>query len=279
MKRMQASVYWKQALAEWAIPPDILAAAPESPWGFPTKVFAQRADAVPASPTPSTERALEALPEGGAVLDVGCGAGAGALPLASRAGLLIGVDPSAEMLAAFRERAERAGTPVRTIEGAWPDVAKETPVVDVAVCHHVVYNVPDLAPFLRELSDHARRRVVLELTERHPLTVENDLWRQFHHLTRPTSPTADDVLAVLREIGASPHITRWQAPARGWSGPTAWDDLVAWTRRRLCLPAERDAEIAEAIRPTVTEANGEFRLQPRAVATIWWDTTPPRDGA
>jgi SAM-dependent methyltransferase len=276
---MQASAYWKQALAEWAIPPDILAAAPESPWGYSTKLFARRADAAPSSPTPSTERALEALPEGGAVLDIGCGAGAAALPLASRAGLLIGVDPSTEMLAAFRERAERAATPITTIEGNWPDVAGETPVADVVVCHHVVYNVPDLAPFLRELSDHARRRVVLELTERHPLTVENDLWQQFHHLTRPTSPTADDVLAVLRELGIAPHITRWQAPARSWSGPTAWDDLVAWTRRRLCLPSERDADVAEAIRPTVTDADGELRLQPRAVVTIWWDTAPPQDSA
>jgi hypothetical protein len=86
-------------------------------------------------------------------------------------------------------------------------------------------------------------------------------------------------MAVLREIGADPRITRWQAPARGWSGPTAWDDLVAWTRRRLCLPADRDAEIAEAIRPTVTEANGELRLAPRALATIWWDTGSPQGGA
>ncbi|HKC74769.1 MAG TPA: class I SAM-dependent methyltransferase, partial [Chloroflexota bacterium] len=103
---MKAAERWKQALAAWAIPPAILAAAPESPWGFPTELFERRADAVPAEPTPSTQRALEALPEGGSVLDVGCGAGAASLPLAARAGHLIGVDPSAEMLRAFRRRVE-----------------------------------------------------------------------------------------------------------------------------------------------------------------------------
>jgi hypothetical protein len=38
----------------------------------------------------------------------------------------------------------------------------------VAVCHHVVYNVGNLAKFLTALDGHAERRVVLELTDRHP---------------------------------------------------------------------------------------------------------------
>ena len=67
--------------------------APESPWTFPVDLFASRADAAARQfePTPSNLRALEALPEHGAVLDVGCGAGAASLPLAVRAGRLVGV--------------------------------------------------------------------------------------------------------------------------------------------------------------------------------------------
>src|SRR5919198_6398731 len=132
-EEMNAAERWKQALAAWAIPPTILAAAPESPWGFPTELFERRADAVPAEPTPSTQCALEALPEGGSVLDVGCGAGAASLPLAARAGRLIGGDPSAEMLRAFRRRVEAAGKAVTMIEGPWPSVAEQTPVADVVV--------------------------------------------------------------------------------------------------------------------------------------------------
>src|SRR4051794_36244281 len=168
IEEMNAAERWAQALAAWAIPPEILTAAPESPWGFPTELFERRADTVPAEPTPSTQRALEALPEGGAVLDVGCGAGAASLPLAARAGQLMGVDPSVEMLRAFRQRGEAAGKAVTTIEGPWPAVAEQTPVADVVVCHHVAYNVPELAPFVQRLTDHARARAVMELTAQHP---------------------------------------------------------------------------------------------------------------
>lgn len=267
---MSATEQWAQALAAWAIPPEILAAAPESPWGFPIEVFARRADAAPAAPTPSTQRALEALPDGGSVLDVGCGAGAAALPLAARAGHLAGVDSSSALLAAFRERGERTGKTITTIAGTWPAAAVETPVADVVVCHHVAYNVPELAAFAQRLTDHARRRVVMELTAQHPMSALNDLWLHFHGLIRPTTPAADDAMAVLRELGVSPQTTIWEAPALGWTGPSAPEELVAWVRRRLCLPPQRDGEIAAVLGPRVVYHNGAVSLPPRPVVTVWW---------
>jgi len=153
---MDAAERWREALAAWAIPAPILAAAPEPPWGFPLTLFAHRVAALMSTPTPSVRRAREALPEGGVVLDVGCGAGAGSVPLAPNAGHLIGVDPSPDLLGAFRERGTARGATVATIMGTWPDAADRTPTADVVVCHHVFYNVPDLAPFARRLTDHAR---------------------------------------------------------------------------------------------------------------------------
>ncbi|HXT36148.1 MAG TPA: methyltransferase domain-containing protein [Chloroflexota bacterium] len=264
---------WRQALAEWAIPPAILAAAPESPWSFPTEVFARRADAAVGHRTPSTEQALAVLPAGGSVLDVGCGAGAAALPLARVAGHLIGVDPSASMLRAFRERGETRGKIVTTIEGAWPAVADQTPVADLVVCHNVAYNVPDLAPFVLALTSHARRRVVLELTAEHPMSVLNDLWMRFHGLARPTAPTASDAAAVLVEVGLAPERADWPAPAISWSGPNARAELVAWVRRRLCLPAARDPEIEEALGARIIGADGAVSLPLRPVVTLWWEVS------
>src|SRR5439155_5684256 len=138
---------WREALASWAIPDDILAKAPESPWSFPVELFASRAQAAPSSLTPSNRCALDALPEGGSVLDVGCGAGAASLALVPKAGALIGVDPSAEMLRAFTEKAGAAGVPATAIEGSWPEASPRAPGADVVVCHHVVYNVPGLGEF------------------------------------------------------------------------------------------------------------------------------------
>jgi len=272
---MKAAERWSRALADWAIPPEILAGAPESPWGFPTELYAQRADTPPQLPTISTQRALEALLPTGSVLDVGCGAGAASLPLAPATRRYIGVDASTAMLEAFRSRAEAVDKPVTPIEGLWPAVADRTPSADVVVCHHVVYNVPEIAAFAAALTAHARRRVVLELPRQHPMSDLNDLWRHFHGRDRPTGPTADDAVAVLRELGLEPGRTEWLAPARTWSGTTARQDLVAWARRRLCLSAERDAEIDEALSPELREEHDGVRLASRPVVTLWWPGTAP----
>ena len=123
-----AATRWREDLARWAIPEEILARAPESPWHFPVKLFASRADAVQgAAPTPSNVRALEALPKAGSVLDVGCGAGAASLALASQASTLTGVDTSMEMLEAFLERAAGAGLNAEAVQGSWPEVAGRQP--------------------------------------------------------------------------------------------------------------------------------------------------------
>lgn len=266
---MTAAQEWADALADWAIPEHILAAAPESPWHYPTALFARRADAAVVTFTPSNQRALDALPDGGVVLDVGCGAGAASLPLAGRAGKIIGIDPSQAMLDALRERGESKGVEVHTIVGTWPDVAADTPMADVAVCNHVAYNVADLAGFARALTGHVRQRVVLEMTAEHPLRSLNDLWIRFHGMTRPQRPTADDAVAVLREMGLQPGREDWLAPPI--TAFATREEMVAWMRRRLCLPAERDAEIAAAMEAQLVDGDDGVTLPPRPVVTIWWD--------
>lgn len=267
-----AAARWREALATWAIPEEILERAPESPWHFPVKLFASRADeAAHAEPTRSNRRALEALGEGGTVLDVGCGAGAASLPLARRSSRLIGVDSSVEMLEAFVERARAVGVEGQPIEGTWPDVAGQTPVADVAVCHHVFYNASNLTSFALRLSDHARARVVVEMTVDHPQSNLNPLWLRFHGVVRPTSPTADDAMDVLREAGIRPHREDWNAPRPGGFDTKA--EAVAMVRRLLCLPAERDPEIAEALGDRWEVSRGRWGFPDRAVATIWWEGT------
>jgi len=267
-----AAERWAADLASWAIPQHLLDAAPESPWVFPVELFARRADEASSSLTPSNERALEALPPGGSVLDVGSGAGAASLPLARVAGQLVGVDASEEMLGAFVERAGRTGASVRTILGRWPDVAPDAPVADVAVCHHVLYNASDLPAFAQALTRHARARVVCEITANHPQSGLNDLWLRFHGVPRPSRPTAEDAVAVLTESGLEPRSARWEAPARGGFAERA--GLVAWIRRRLCLPADRDPEIEAAIADRIVERDGTFGLGGQPVVTLWWSGRP-----
>ena len=256
---MSALDRWQAELAGWAIPDEILAQAPEPPWGFPVELFRAQPEA---ADSPSRRRAAEALADGGSVLDVGCGGGGAAMALAPPAGLVVGVDSAPDMLTAFAEAADAKGVGHREVEGAWPAVSAEVPVVDVVVCHHVFYNVADLPPFAAALSAHAGRRVVVEMTAKHPLTALAPLWRHFHGIDRPDGPTALLAEDVLREAGVEPTVETWTRPAR----PVDREVYVRMNRRRLCLPV--DAE------PEVDRLMGDTASLGRAVVTMWWDTAP-----
>ena len=259
----RASVAWTEALASWAIPPEIIAQAPEDPWAYPVEHFVRAAEEGLVRETTSLRRALEALPVGGTVLDVGCGAGAASLPLAPPASALTGVDQSEEMLHAFAGRAASLGVAHEEIHGRWPDVSEQIlGAVDVVVCHHVLYNVPDLGRFAEALTRHAQRRVVIEMTAEHPRAWESPLWRELHRIERPLRPTADDAVEVLSDLGFSVSIDRWnRAPSFSAAGR---DELVSMIRVDLCLSADRDAEIAR-----VLEAHPPPRE--RGIVTLWWD--------
>jgi SAM-dependent methyltransferase len=263
---------WRETLEARAIPQAIIDAAPASPWGFPQDLFRRRAERAIARVAPTSERALEALPSGGTVLDVGCGGGATSIRLAERASEVTGVDGSPEMLATFREAIDGAGTSAATVEGAWPDVASDVDTADVVVCGHVLYNVQHLAPFVEALTRHARRRVVVEITDRHPLAWMNDLWHRFHGVTFPEGPSADDAVAALEESGIDvrrdDHVDD-HAGAAGFETPA---DAVAIVRTRLCLPPERDAEVADALGDRLREHDGAWSAGPptQPLATLWW---------
>ncbi len=265
---------WRDDLSAWAIPEDITSAVTESPWVLPTQVFARRADRVTRAPAgASFERAWEALDPAGTVLDVGSGAGAACLPLAPRAITVTAVDADERMLGLLSGRASAIGLDLRTVAGRWPDVAAQVPPADVVTCHHVVYNVPDVGPFLTALASHARRRAVVELTAVHPLTSLSPLWLRFHRLTRPTGPTAADLLAVMSKMGLQTRHTEWSRPAE--ADYASFAELVDVTRRRLCLPLERASEVEAAVLDMgISRARpGDLGSSGRDVVTIWWEGT------
>jgi SAM-dependent methyltransferase len=265
---------WREELAAWAIPERITSAVPDSPWVLPREVFTRRADRAAGCPAGVTfERAWEALEPPGTVLDVGAGAGAASLPLAGRTRALTAVDSDPELLARLSSRAKARGLDTTLVTGRWPDAAAQVPVADVVTCAHVVYNVPDLGPFLAALTSHARRRVVVEMTTAHPLTSLNPLWLRFHGLERPDGPAAADLLAILAESAVPARHTEWERPAA--ADYASFTEFVEVTRRRLCLPAERAGEVEAALleagvtrdRPVDMGSSG------RDVVTIWWEGT------
>ena len=237
-----AAERWAERLAGWAVPQRVLDQAPADPWTQDPARFAVGPDD---RRTRSASWAREVLPPlGGTVLDVGCGGGRASLALVPPATEVVGVDRRGAMLDEFVAAAARLDVARRTVHGEWPEVASVTPSADVAVCHHVLYDVADLAPFVLALTARARLAVVVELATIHPMTALAPAWRHFWDLERPSGPGLDDLLAVLRELGLDPE---WTVSARA---PRAGDatspaELAPRVCRRLCLPADREAEVAE----------------------------------
>jgi SAM-dependent methyltransferase len=260
-ERDDANRRWSALLAAWAIPEALIAAAPASPYFFDPTVFTAAADEAMAraDDTVSDRAAREALPPGGTVLDVGVGAGAASLRLG--APRIIGVDASGPMLAAFTDRAARLGIAATAFHGSWPDAAGQVPRCDLVVCHHVVYNVADLASFAAALADRAVARVVVELTAQHPMAWLAPYWVALHGLAQPEGPTADDAVAVLESLGFPVHQQSWTRRIRmiGEAG----DEQTARIARRLCLSEWRWDELRAVLdrHPPPME---------REVVTVWW---------
>jgi SAM-dependent methyltransferase len=262
---------WRSDLASWAIPAHITAAVADSPWVLPRAVFARRADRLAAAPSgPSFERAWAALDPPGSVLDVGSGAGAASLPLLPRCTGLTAVDSQPDMLHLLAKRAEAAGLHPRLVTGTWPDAAAEAGQADVVACHHVAYNVPEIEPFIAALTAAARQLVVVEMTATHPLVSLNALWLRFHGLVRPAGPTADDLLGIVRAMGIPAHAEHWQRP--GGPDYESFAELTDVTRRRLCLPPDRAAEVSRALEESGVDPGHPVDLgtSGREVVTIWW---------
>jgi SAM-dependent methyltransferase len=259
---MSARREWADALAAWAIPPEILAKAPVDPWSWPVSMRVRATEHALAMDSPSLRRAREALPDGGSVLDVGCGAGAASLPLCPPAASVIGVDSDEDVLTAFADQAARRGVRHKEVVGSWPDASDDVAATDVVVCNHVLYNIPDVGPFVAALADHARSRTVIEITSEHPRAWHGPLWKALHGIDRPTRPTIDDLVAVLTEVGIEAQVERWMraTPMKD----TPHEEEVAMIRVALCLPEERDPEVARALQehPAPTE---------REITTLWWD--------
>jgi SAM-dependent methyltransferase len=240
--RTEAGRHWAEQLLAWAVPEDILAQAPVPPWVHDVAMFT--VDDTLDRETISARMAREVLPPtGGTVLDVGCGGGRASLALVPPAVGITGVDENERMLAAFDAAATAAGVRHATVPGRWPDVSASAPVADVVVCHHVLFNVADVEPFVVALTAHARLAVVVEIPPRHPQAAWADGWRHFWDVERPAGPTDDDLVAVLRALDIEPEVVHGPRPSLSRSA-TDPAQLVESARRRLCLTPERDAELA-----------------------------------
>ncbi len=264
---MTALQRWQAALEAWAIPAAILDAAQgNDPWELDPQLFAAVDAASAPPPGLATRQALEVLAPGGSVLDVGCGGGAAALALVPPATAIVGIDESPGMLARFASSAIDRGVTYRTVNGRWPDAATQVEEADVVVCHHVVYNVPDLADFALALGGAARNRIVIELTSRHPQTRNHAVWQHFWGIDRPDGPASVDALAVLAEAGIDATLEH-DTEMSSQRAPRPHLAQATQVARMCCLGPERLDEVAAFLT--------EHPIERTPPHVIWWDTPVP----
>ena len=87
------------------------------------------------------------------------------------------------------------------------------------------------------------------------------MWRALHGIERPTRPTAQDAVAVMRAMGLDVGVERWR---KALQTDHPREELIALVRVELCLPPERDPDIARAL-------DEHPPPQDREVVTLWWD--------
>lgn len=163
------------------------------------------------------------------LLDVGCGPGTLALPLAGRLDRVVALDYSAGMLRALSERAQAKGiTNIETHHLAWVDDWTGVPVCDIAIASRST-TVVDLAPALAKLTAHARQRAVIT----YPASghfIDDEILAVVGVAPLPL-PDVLLVLGILRQAGHQPALDYIETPSR-LAGCTEFDDFaqrVAWS--------------------------------------------------
>lgn len=157
------------------------------------------------------------------LLDVGCGPGTLALPLAARLDEVIALDYSARMLDELQLRAAEQGvTNVRAVLRAWEDDWSDLPVCDIAIASRSTV-VDDLEAALDKLDRHARLRAYLTYPVGGHLLDPEVL-----ALTGAQVATTPDyllLLGMLRARGAFPRVDYILAPNR-LAGSAGFDEFA-----------------------------------------------------
>jgi 2-polyprenyl-3-methyl-5-hydroxy-6-metoxy-1,4-benzoquinol methylase len=105
------------------------------------------------------------------VLDVGCGTGRHALPLAAQGARVLGVDPTPEMLVQARQKAKERGLETEFKQGTVEALDPDLGLFDLALCCLVLSHVQHLEGALARLAVHVRPGGRLVVSDFHPFNI------------------------------------------------------------------------------------------------------------
>jgi SAM-dependent methyltransferase len=205
-------------------------------------------------------------------LDIGCGGGRYALPLARRVKHLTAVDPSPAMLNVLRSGlAEHAIDNVDIIEGRWPDLPHPRPSADVALMAHVGYDIEAIGPFL-EAAEAACHHCVAIMGEGAMTTAAALLWEPVHGEPRVPLPALPELVTLLLAMGRLPRLTLAERTPPAFE---TLEELLAMSRRQLWVApgSRKDGRLASlaTARASQREQGWALDWQPSMIGIVSWE--------
>ena len=218
---------------------------------------------------------LPQLTVGDRVLDIGTGSGRYLPPLTAAGCDVIALEHSPamrEQIALLVQTAQLSH--VTTIADTWPTA--QPLACEVAIAVHVLYEVRDIAPFLRAMDAAASKLCVLVLGLRHPTTAVLPLWQAWHGEPRLPLPAAHECMAALAQLGIVANLTA--LPVAMPLSYVSMDEAVAEMCFRLRLPYDdvHQQQMAALIaREWQMSTSGEVIVPtlPPPNCVIWWYPT------
>lgn len=213
------------------------------------------------------------LAEASTVLDIGCGPGTLALPMAAQVREVVALDNSAGMLEELRRRAALQGVDnVRTVLRAWEDDWSDLPVADIAIASRSTL-VDDLEAALHKLAAHARLQVCLS----YPVDsfVDPELLA-VAGLQLPRVPSHFLLLGMLHHMGVVPTVEVLQLRSRlaGCPDFDTFASRLAWSTGPLDAAALQRLQAWWDADPARAARGG----RPMRWALVHWDVQPRPGG-
>ncbi len=175
------------------------------------------------------------------VMDVGCGPGLLAVPIARQVAHVHALDYSAGMLAGLEAATAAAGlTNIQRWQRAWEDDWDDIPRCDVAIASRSLM-VPDLAGALLKLDRHARRHACITFSTGPRAGVPELAALLGKHWT--PMPDHGYPINLLLQMGRAPCVD-YLPP----SGPDASQDVEALLRQAADLFGPLDAQAQQQVR-------------------------------